>query len=201
MTAPADGAADGLRRRIAAVRAWLERLLLWRVWERMLEIEFVDRSVALAGEGVRLVLPARDRRRRLRLPTTSARRSSPPSPTGSASAATHSGSHETPSRRPSDIRTATGVLGLVLTIFFATSFTTALQRVYLRAWRRPPRGRPGAYLRGVELAAAGPRRHGHPGRAPRGARERARPRALRRRVAGRVTLGAVVVHRLVPAVR
>ena len=49
-----------------------------------------------------------------------------------------------------DIRQATGVLGLVLTIFFATSFTTALQRVYLRAWRRPPRGAGvGAYLRGA----------------------------------------------------
>ena len=28
----------------------LERLLLWRVWERMLEIEFVDRSIALGGK-------------------------------------------------------------------------------------------------------------------------------------------------------
>ena len=28
----------------------MERLLLWRVWERMLEIEFIDRSVALAGK-------------------------------------------------------------------------------------------------------------------------------------------------------
>jgi membrane protein len=49
-----------------------------------------------------------------------------------------------------DIRKATGVLGLLLTIFFATSFTTALQRVYLRAWRRPPRGAGvGAYWRGA----------------------------------------------------
>ena len=48
-----------------------------------------------------------------------------------------------------DVRKATGVLGLVLTIFFATSFTTALQRVYLRAWRRPPRAGAGAYWRGV----------------------------------------------------
>ena len=39
-----------VRERLAVVRAWLERLLLWRVWERMLEIEFVDRSVALAGK-------------------------------------------------------------------------------------------------------------------------------------------------------
>ena len=40
----------GARQRLDAVRTWLERLLIWRVWERMLEIEFVDRSVALAGK-------------------------------------------------------------------------------------------------------------------------------------------------------
>src|SRR5215211_2927959 len=39
-----------MRKRIAVLRTRLERLLLWRVWERMLEIEFVDRSVALAGK-------------------------------------------------------------------------------------------------------------------------------------------------------
>ena len=39
-----------MRKRIAALRTRLERLLLWRVWERMLEIEFVDRSIALAGK-------------------------------------------------------------------------------------------------------------------------------------------------------
>jgi hypothetical protein len=39
-----------MRLRIAVLRRRLERMLLWRVWERMLEIEFVDRSVALAGK-------------------------------------------------------------------------------------------------------------------------------------------------------
>ena len=38
------------RTRIAALRTRLERLLVWRVWERMLEVEFIDRSVALAGK-------------------------------------------------------------------------------------------------------------------------------------------------------
>ncbi len=33
-------------------------------------------------------------------------------------------------------------------IFFASSFTTALQRVYLRAWRRPPGKKVGEYTRG-----------------------------------------------------
>ena len=31
-------------------RTWLQRLLIWRVWERLLEIEFLDRSIALAGK-------------------------------------------------------------------------------------------------------------------------------------------------------
>ena len=35
---------------MAALRTRLERLLAWRVWERMLEVEFIDRSVALAGK-------------------------------------------------------------------------------------------------------------------------------------------------------
>jgi membrane protein len=48
-----------------------------------------------------------------------------------------------------DVKQATGVVGLVLAIFFANSFTTALQRVYLRAWRRPPSRRAGTYWRGA----------------------------------------------------
>ena len=48
-----------------------------------------------------------------------------------------------------DIRRATGLLGLVLTIFFASSFTTSLQRVYARAWRRPPRRGIDVYWHGV----------------------------------------------------
>ena len=39
-----------------------------------------------------------------------------------------------------DSRKATGVLGLVFLAYYATSFTTALQRVFLRAWRRPAGG-------------------------------------------------------------
>src|SRR5262245_43986383 len=38
------------RARVDAVRDRSQRTLLWQVWGRMLEIEFVDRSVALAGK-------------------------------------------------------------------------------------------------------------------------------------------------------
>jgi membrane protein len=41
---------------------------------------------------------------------------------------------------PDQTRAATGLLGTVLVVAYAVSFTTALQRVYLRAWRRPPGG-------------------------------------------------------------
>ena len=46
------------------------------------------------------------------------------------------------------VRRATGLLGLVLTFFFASSFTTALQRLYLKAWRRPPAKKVRSYTRG-----------------------------------------------------
>ena len=39
-----------VRIRADPVRDRAQRTLLWQVWERMLEIEFVDRSVALAGK-------------------------------------------------------------------------------------------------------------------------------------------------------
>src|SRR6476646_1211384 len=49
MTTPRTGIAK-VRKRITVLRTRLQRLLLWRVWERMLEIEFIDRSVALAAK-------------------------------------------------------------------------------------------------------------------------------------------------------
>jgi membrane protein len=52
------------------------------------------------------------------------------------------------------VRRATGVLGLVLTFFFASSFTTALQRLYLRVWRRPPAKKVASYTRGPAWLAA-----------------------------------------------
>jgi len=43
-------------------------------------------------------------------------------------------------QNPYQTRTASGIVGALITIAFAISFTTALQRTYLRAWRRPPGG-------------------------------------------------------------
>ena len=137
------------RQRFGGVRTWLERLLLWRVWERMLEIEFVDRSIALAGKAFVSFFPlvivvaafVPERVRSSIITAVSARLGV----RGDAFVLFREGFASS-----DDVRKATGVLGLVLTVFFATSFTTALQRVYLRAWRRPPsRAGAGAYGRGA----------------------------------------------------
>ena len=146
-TTPAGTDRIEVRSRVAVLRSRLERLLLWRVWERMLEIEFIDRSVALAGKAfvsffplVIVVAAFMPESIRSSILTTLTSRLG------------FRGDALTTAREAfassDDIRKATGVLGLVLTIFFAASFTTALQRVYLRAWRRPPRTGAGAYWRG-----------------------------------------------------
>jgi membrane protein len=134
--------------RITSLRRRAERSLLWRVWERMLEVEFVDRSVALAGKAfvsffplvivVAAFVPARIRASVL---------------TSVTARLGFRGEALTIARdafaSSDDVRRATGLLGLVLTVFFATSFTTALQRAYLRAWRRPRYAGAGAYGRGL----------------------------------------------------
>ena len=124
------------RDRATAVRERVERTLFWQVWDRMLEIEFVDRSVALAGKAfvslfplVIVVAAFMPKHIRDSIFTTLTHR------LGIEGAALVTAKEAFASA--DDIRKATGILGLVLTIFFASSFTTALQRVYVRAWRRP----------------------------------------------------------------
>jgi membrane protein len=114
----------------------------------MLEIEFVDRSVALAAKAfvsffplvivVAAFVPARIR---MSIISALAARLGLRGDAFSLVQSSFASSD--------DIRRATGLLGLVLTIFFATSFTTALRRVYMRAWRRPPHSGVDNYWRGV----------------------------------------------------
>lgn len=138
----------GILEEVTAARTWLQATLLWRVWERMLEIEFVDRSVALAGKAfvsffplvivVAAFLPPRVRSSILATMTHQLGIQGHALTTVKEAFASSD-----------DIRRATGILGLLLTFFFASSFTTALQRVYLRSWRRVPSGKLGAYGRGL----------------------------------------------------
>ena len=120
---------------------------MWQVWTRMLEIEFVDRSVALAGKAfvsffplvivVAAFMPASIRSSIFETLTNRLGVRGDALETAKEAFATSD-----------DIRRATGIFGLLLTFFYASSFTTALQRVYLRAWRRPPGRKAGAYARG-----------------------------------------------------
>jgi membrane protein len=119
----------------------------------MLEIEFIDRSVALAGKAfvsffplvivVAAFVPERMRESIIRAVTLRL------GIRGDALTITRDAFASS-----DDLRKATGVLGLVLTILFATSFATALQRVYVRAWRRPRPSGVGAYGRGIVCIVA-----------------------------------------------
>ena len=136
------------RKKLDGARGWLERLLIWRIWERMLEIEFVDRSVALAGKAfvsffplVIVISAFVPERLHESIVTGVTARFGLEGPTLRMARGAFASSD--------DVKQATGVLGLLLAIFFANSFTTALQRVYLRAWRRPPSRRTGTYWRGA----------------------------------------------------
>lgn len=128
-----------VRRRFDPIQDWVERSIFWQVWERVLENEFVDRSVALAAKAFVSLFPAlivvaafaptsvRDS-----IITSITRRAG----LSGAGLATVKGAFKS----SDDVRKATGVLGLIFTFFYVNSFTTALGRVYTRAWRRPRGG-------------------------------------------------------------
>ena len=162
----------------------------------------VPRSQRRAGrEGVRLVLPARHRRRRVHArghPLVDPHRRSRP---GSASEGTLSTMAREAFASADDVRSATGVLGLVLThllrqllhdrVAAGLSPRVAATRT-TRVWR---------LLAGLDVPAGGPGRARHPRRrsaAPSTAASRVGLFAV---VGPRCDVGAVVVHRLVPPAR
>jgi membrane protein len=142
-----------VRARIEPVRDRAQHTLVWNVWERMLEAEFIDRSVALASKAFVSFFPliivvaafAPDDVRAAIFGSVTRRLGVEGDALATAKEAFASADQ---------VRRATGVLGLVLTFFFASSFTTALQRLYLRAWRRPPAKKVGSYTRGPAWLAA-----------------------------------------------
>ena len=110
-----------------------------RFWARLLEVEFVDRAVALAAKAVVSFFPllivaaavSPPRARQAILDTLATRFG-----LGGDAFATVRRAFASPDQT----KAATGLLGGLLVVAYAVSFTTALQRVYLRAWRRPAGG-------------------------------------------------------------
>jgi membrane protein len=111
-----------------------------------LEVEFIDRSIAIAGKAfvsffplvivIAAFVPTSIRTAML---TTLVHR------LGVAGAARNEVKQAF--SNPDSIRRATGFVGLFFTFVFATSFTTALQRMFHRVWRRPSGGTLMGYAR------------------------------------------------------
>jgi membrane protein len=128
-----------IRRSAARSVARLEVTVLGRLWSRLLELEFVDRSVALAAKAfvsffpllilVAAVTPVGVRQEMLTVITNRLGVSGEALETVRQAFAS-----------ADQTRAATELVSALITVAFAVSFTTALQRVYLRAWRRPPGG-------------------------------------------------------------
>lgn len=118
---------------------WLETTPIGVLWSRLLEVEFVDRSVALAAKLLVSFFPllvvaaalARDGVRQAIVSAVMERLGVSGPSLDMVQQAFAS---------PDATRAATGILGVILTLAYAVSFTTALQRVYLKAWRRPSGG-------------------------------------------------------------
>jgi len=133
---------------VTNARRWVEQTIFWRVWERLFENEFVDRSVALAAKAFVSLFPAiivvaafvPDSVRASIYQTIINR-------TGLSGASLNSvkGAFAT----SDDVKRATGIVGLLFTFFYINSFTSALQRVYTRAWRRPKSGKVSGYATGA----------------------------------------------------
>ncbi|MGV1007229.1 MAG: hypothetical protein ACOYBY_01315 [Dermatophilaceae bacterium] len=143
--------ADASGRLMRTAHEYAERLeptAVGRFWSRLLEVEFVDRSVALAAKLLVCIFPllvlvvavSPDATRQSILDVLVTR-------FGLSGGALEV--MRLSFESPEQTRTATGLVGAVVTLAFAVSFTTALQRTYLRAWRRPPGGGIGNKRRGA----------------------------------------------------
>lgn len=135
-------------RPLGALRARLRSSLLGRWWERLLEAEMIDRAVALAAKAFVSLFPA--------VVTVAAL--APDRTRQNIAAALQrrvglSGDSLDVVRESLDAgtgaRASVTVVGFLLLLFYATSFTTALQRLYLRAWRRPPKAELVRYVTGL----------------------------------------------------
>jgi membrane protein len=144
-----------LRRRVEPAVRLAQSGLPGRILGRLIEVQFLDRTVILAAQGFSAILPLF-----IVVSTIS------PHPGGDSPATVLVGklglggaemsSLQAAVAPPSSARASIGVLGVVLALLTATSFARALQRSYQLAWQLPPVGlraawRPLALVVGLAL--------------------------------------------------
>lgn len=132
-----SGRLRALSARISHVRQVVEDSLIGRWLELLLEIQFVDRSVALAAKSLLALLPAlvtfaavAPENMRQSMASTLERRMGLSGPSLELVRAGFSPDGQA--------EVSAGVVGGLLTIFYATTFASALRRMYLRTWHLPP---------------------------------------------------------------
>ena len=134
-----NGRMAQLKRRVEPAVRQARAGLPGRILGRLIEVNFLDRTVILAGQAFSALLPLI-----IVVNTVS------PHPGGDTPAATLArrvglgtkdvSSLQAAAAPPSSARASIGILGVILAILTATSFARALQRGYELAWRLPPAG-------------------------------------------------------------
>jgi membrane protein len=134
--------------RLRHLRAVLEESFVGRWLELLLDMQFVDRSVALAAKGVLALLPAlvtvaavASDDLRANMASTLERRMGL---SGESLDLVRDGFTSN-----GQATISTGVVGALLTVFYATTFTSALRRLYLSAWHCPQAFDRLAHLKGL----------------------------------------------------
>jgi membrane protein len=138
-----------LKRRVEPAVRLAQTGLPGRILGRLIEVNFLDRTVVLAGQAFSALLPL--------IIVVNTISPHPGGDTPAAALARRVGlgpkdvaSLHAAAAPPSAARASIGLLGVVLAVLTATSFARALQRSYELAWRLPPAGA------ARRLAATGP---------------------------------------------
>jgi membrane protein len=121
---------------LVRARLWFDASLLGRWWLQLLDLQFVDRAVALAAKAFVAFLPAvltfaavAPERTRRNMAATMERR------LGLSGKSLELVQSTLAAGDP--VTSSTSVLSVILLLFYATTFTSALQRLFLSAWHRP----------------------------------------------------------------
>jgi membrane protein len=144
-----------LKRRIEPAVHLVQAGLPGRGLGRLVEVNFLDRTVILAGQAFSAILPL------IMVVNTVSPHPGGDSPAAALARRLGLGPRDVSSLQsaiapPPSARASIGILGVILALLTATSFARALQRSYELAWRLPPAGlraawRPLALVIGLAL--------------------------------------------------